>query len=103
MTIVSRILTYYIASLSPLSMAVPEHIIHQYSIEMTRQSDVVVVDVLMKNESKKSNMIDIMTQMQKYLGSDYPSHRRLLSGGDQLTCKCQLAALRHRMDGNTVQ
>ena len=44
-------------------------------------------------------MIDIMTQMQKYPGSNYPSHRRLLSGEDQLTCKRQLDALHHRMDG----
>ena len=64
-TIVSRILTYiyYIVGLSPLSKVVPEHISHQYSTEMARQSDVVVVDVLMKNEAKKSDMIDIMTQI----------------------------------------
>ena len=99
----SRIPTYHTAGLSPLSKAVPELIIHQYSTEMARQSAVVVADVLMKNESKKSDMIGIMTQMQKYLGSHYLSHCRLLSGGDQLTCERQLAALRHRMDGNTVQ
>lgn len=33
-TIVSRILTRYIVALSPLSKAVPKHIIHQYSSEM---------------------------------------------------------------------
>ena len=54
---------------------------------MAQQSDVVVVHVLMENELKKSDMIDFITEMQKYLGWYYPIHCRLLSGGDQLTCK----------------
>ena len=81
-TIVSRILVHYIGYLSPLSKAVPEHIIHQYSNEMALRSDVVVLDVLMKNEAKHSNMIDIMNHMQNYLGSEYPSDRTVPSGGD---------------------
>ena len=48
-------------------------------------------------------MIDIMTTMQNYLGSDYCEERRLLSGGDQLTCERQFGAQRHVMDGNTVR
>lgn len=102
-TIVSRILTQYIVALSPLSKAVPKHIIHQYSSEMALRSDVVVVDVLMKNEAKHSDMIDIMNQMQDYLGSSYPNDRRLLSGGDQLTCERQVGAQRHQMDGDTMR
>ena len=102
-TIVSRILTQYIVTLSPLSKAVPKHITHQYSSEMALRSDVVVVDVLMKNEAKHSDMIDIMNQMQDYLGSGYPNDRRLLSGGDQLTCERQVGAQRHRMDGDTIR
>lgn len=102
-TLVSRILTQYIVAFSPLSKAIPKHIIHKYSSEMALKSDVVVVDVLMKNETKHADMIDIMSQMQDYLGSDYPNERRLLSGGDQLTSERQVGAQRHRMDGDTVR
>ena len=45
-------------------------------------------------------MIDIM---KDYLGADYPSGHKLLSGGDQLTCEYQVGAQRHRMDGNTMR
>ena len=48
-------------------------------------------------------MIDIMHCMQNYLGDDYPSERRVLSGGDQLTCERQVGAQRHTMDGDTVR
>ena len=68
---------------------------------MAKKSEVVVVDVLMKNEAKHSDMIDIMTAMHTYLGQDYPSDRRILSGGDQLTCERQIGAQRHTMNGNT--
>ena len=50
---------------SPLCKSVPKHIPHK--------SEVVVIDVLMKNEAKHSNMLDIMFKMQEYLGKDYPS------------------------------
>lgn len=57
----------------------------------------------MKNETKHSDMIDIMSQMQDYLGPDYPDDCRVLSGGDQLTCERQVGAQRHRMDGDTIR
>ena len=49
---------------------------------MGTKSEVVVVDVLMKNESKHSDIFDIMSQMHEYLGQNYPSDHRILSGGD---------------------
>ncbi len=101
--IVSRILTRYIHGLSPLSKSIPKHILHKYSNEMSRKSDVVVLDVLMKNEAKHSDMLDIMLELQKYLGKDYPSERRVPSGGDQLTCERQTGAQRHMMDGDTPE
>ena len=100
--IVSKILTQYIVAFSPLSKAIPKHIMPKYSSEMAQKSD-VVVDVIMKNETKHADMIDIMSQMQDYLGSDYPNERRLLSGEDQLTCEHQVGAQHDRMDGDTVQ
>ena len=68
---------------------------------MSRKSDVVVMDVLMKDETKHSDMISIMETMQKYLGEDYNEQRMVLSGGDLLTCERQLGSQKHRMCGNT--
>ena len=102
-TLVSRVLTQYIDDLMPFAKVVPKHIMHTYSAEMAKKSDVVVVDVLMKNEAKHSDMIEIMSAMHKYLGEGYPSDRRILSGGDQLTCERQVSSQRHTMDGDTLQ
>lgn len=101
--IVGRIMTKYLEDLKPLSKAVLNHIMHQYATEMAAKSNVVVVDVLLKNEACHSDMIDIMATMQEYLGKEYPEDRRLLSGDDQLTCERQVGAQRHRMDGDTVR
>lgn len=100
-TLVSQILTQYIQGMSCLSKFVPQHIMHKYSKEMSRKSEVIVLDILMKNENCHSDMVEIMTTMQGYLGNDYPSDRRVASGGDHLTCERQLGAQRHMMDGDT--
>lgn len=62
--LVCRVLTRYIHGLSPLSIAIPQHITHTYSAQMSKKSEVVVLDVLMKNEAKSSDMIHIMEKMQ---------------------------------------
>lgn len=49
--LVSRIITEYIDGLSVLSKAVPQHIQHHFSNEMGMKSEVIVLDVLMKNEA----------------------------------------------------
>ena len=100
--LVSRIITKYVSSLSVLAKAVPPHILHKYSKEMGMKSEVIVLDVLMKNEAKHSDMIDIMKYMQGYL-EKYPDEMRVLAGGDQLTCERQVGAQRHTMDGDTVR
>ena len=101
--LVSRVITKYIVGLSVFSKVVPQHIQHKHSKEMDQKSEVIVLDVLMKNESSRSDMIDIMRCMQNYLGEDYPRERRVLSGGDQVTCERQVAAQRHMMDGDTIE
>ena len=70
---------------------------------MGTKSEVVVVDVLMKNESKHSDMIDILSQMHEYLGQNYPSDHRIPSGGDHLPCEWQVGSQRYTMDGDTVR
>ena len=101
--VVSRLLTHYIKALSPLSKSVPQHIKHCYSQQMSRRSEVVVLDVLLKNETCHSDMVDIMQSMQAYLGDNYPASQRVASGGDYLTCEHQLGSQRHLMDGDTPQ
>ena len=97
-TLVSRIITQYIQEFSPLSKVVPKHILHKYSAEMSKKSEVVVLDMLMKNENCSNDMVDIMKTTQEYLGENYPSDHRV---GDHLTCERQLGAQRHMMDGDT--
>lgn len=99
--IVSRVLTQYISALSPLRKSVEQHIRHRYSTEMSKKSEVAVMDVLMKDETKHSDMIEIMKTMQDYLGSEYDEERRVLSGGDFLTCERQQGSQKHMMCGNT--
>ena len=101
--IVSRLLTHYVHHLAPLSKSVPKHIMHKYSQHMSHKSEVVVLDVLMKNEAKQSDMLDFMLKMQEYLGIDYPTDRRVASGGDQVTCERQFGAQQHMIDGNTPE
>ena len=99
--LVSRLLVQYFKDLSSLSKSVPNHIKHKYSQQMSKKSEVVVLDVLMKNEATSAGMLDIMTAMQDYLGEEYPPKKKVASGGDQLTCERQTAAMRHMMDGDT--
>ena len=68
--LVGRTLTEFIPSLAPFSKVVPKHIHHRYSVEMSKKSDVAVLDVLMKNEAKHKDMLDIMTTLQDYLGEN---------------------------------
>ena len=93
--LVRRILTEF------LTKVVPKHILHQYSNKMAEKSEVIVLDVLMKNETKHEDMLDIMRAMQDYLGESYPQERCVASGGDHLTCERQRAAKKHHMDENT--
>ena len=46
-------------------------------------------------------MISIMELMQTYLGTEYNDERRVLSGGDLLTCERQQGSQRHMMCGDT--
>lgn len=99
--LVARLLTEYFKDLTPLSKSVPQHIQHQFTHQMSQKSEVAVMDVLMKNEARHSDMVDIMRTMQGYLGDEYPAAHRVASGGDQLTCERQTGSQRHLMDGDT--
>ena len=67
---------------------------------MAEKSEVAVLDVLHKNEASHVDMLDIMKEQQSYLGSNFSD--KVLSGGDQLTCKRQRCAQPHVMDSDNV-
>lgn len=98
-TLVSRIACHYVKGLQKLKKLVPAHITHAYSEEMTKKSEVIVLDVLHKNENKSSDMVAIMREMASYLGESY--ERTALSGGDHLTCEREQSARRHVVCSNT--
>ena len=79
----------------------PSQFLNTFSL--SERSEVIVLDVLIKNEASRSDMIDIMKCMHDYLGKEYPTERRVPSGGDQLTCERQVGAQRHTMDGDTIE
>ena len=76
-----------------------KHIPHPYSSEVASKSEVAVLDVLHKNETKSADMVDIMREQQTYLGEGYT--HTVLSGGDHITCERQQGSKRHVMDSDT--
>lgn len=99
--LIGQILCTHIKCLQPLAKFLPQHIPHKYYSEMANASETHFLDVLLKNEAKASDMIDIMIAMQEYLGDEFPPNSKVLSGGDQLTNERQCCAQRHLMDGDT--
>lgn len=81
----------------------PQHIIHQYSQEMAIKTEDAVIDILLKDKTRHTDMIEIMQFMQDSLGEDFSDHERVLSMGDLFTCKRQVGSQRHVMDGNTAR
>ncbi len=95
MVLVSRTLCTYIQCLQKYKRSVCSHIAHIHSKELTVKSEVVVLDVLHKNETKGADMIDIMNE---YLGD---SSKIRPSGGDYLTVERQRCSQQHFMDSDT--
>ena len=82
--LVGRILTEYFPSLAPFSKVVPKHILHRYSAQMSKKSEVCVLDVLMKNEAKHKDMLswsstthDVWQHCEGVAGATETSDRRL--------------------------
>ena len=57
--LISQVLTHYIPGLAPFAKFVPKHIHRKYSNVMSNRSEVFMLDVIMKNEVKHSDMINI--------------------------------------------
>lgn len=99
--LVSRILCNYIKGLKKFRRMIPEHIPHRYSLAMAKKSEVVVIDVLYKNEACHQDMLDIMKYQQSFLGKNFSGS--VPSGGDLLTCERQRCAKQHKMDSDTPE
>ena len=67
--LVARILYDYTKDLCQIKKFVVTHIQHNYSDKMADKSEVIVLNVLHKNETKSSDMVHIMREMASYLGS----------------------------------
>ena len=66
---------------------------------MAEKSEVIVLDVLHKNETKSSDMVHIMREMTSFLGA---SHSYIaLTGSDHVTCEREQGAEHHVMCSNT--
>ena len=62
--LVARILCDYIKDLRQLKKFVVTHIPHTYSNKVAEKSEVIVLDVLHKNETKISDMVHIMRDLR---------------------------------------
>lgn len=70
---------------------------------MAEKSETIVLDVVAKNETSYGDIIKILKQLQGYPEEEFPSHQKVISGGDQLTSERQVGAQCHMMDGNTLR
>ncbi len=76
MVLVSRVLCDHMNVFKSQKSSVAKHIPHPHSTEMATKSDVVVCDVMHKNENKRVDVIDIMMSTQDYLLQAHRSIRR---------------------------
>ncbi len=96
--LVSRTVCKYVKCLQKYTPSVCSHIAHGHSKEMATKSEVIVLDVLHKNEMKGADMIDIMREIHDYLGD---SSKVRPSGGNYVTVERQRCSQQHLMDSDT--
>ena len=66
---VSHVLCENMKQFKHILKSLPKYIYHEYSDEMCQKSEVLVIDVLHKNEAKHDDMKAIMQTIQKYKGA----------------------------------
>lgn len=66
-----RIITKAFPKLSFLADLIPKHIPHQYSEEMKGKSEVVTLPVLMKDEKRYSDCVDVMDMFEDWVHEIY--------------------------------
>ncbi|XP_039523015.1 uncharacterized protein LOC120476122 [Pimephales promelas] len=82
----SRILTTYLDSFKTLSSVVVHHILHQFSEEMAQPSTHYPLGLLFKDETKTSDLVDVLQHLQReYVPRCPDGFEKILVGGDRLT------------------
>ncbi|KAL5467435.1 hypothetical protein EMCRGX_G031658 [Ephydatia muelleri] len=66
--LMARVITKHVPGLAHLSPLIP-NIRHAHSDSMSKKSEVVPLGVLLKNENKLDEMVEIMDELQKYIPS----------------------------------
>ena len=97
LVLVSRVLCRYIKVLKPQKCSLVMHIPHIHSTEMASKSEVAVLDILHKNETKSADMVNIMREQQSYLGEEFTY--TVLSAGDHVTYERQQGSEQATRDG----
>ncbi|KAK3737425.1 hypothetical protein QZH41_016901 [Actinostola sp. cb2023] len=64
--LVERILVEHLPCMQFLQTVCPLHIPHKYSKEMSQKTQKIPLGVILKNENKSEEMLDILTQIQGY-------------------------------------
>ena len=66
---VSHVLCENMKQFKHILKSLPKYIYHEYSDEMCQKSEVLLINVLHKNEAKHDDMKAIMQTIQKYKGA----------------------------------
>ncbi|XP_069103689.1 LOW QUALITY PROTEIN: uncharacterized protein [Argopecten irradians] len=114
--VVSNILIEHLPSFKVFKDIYPSHFKHEHSAEMAKKSIVIPLGILLKNENKTNDMIEILQHLQQYVPGVRPEvegiHEReernpkmqaIPVGGDQLTCERIRGAHMARLDGDTPE
>lgn len=72
--------------LKPFQNYVPKHIIHKYSDQMSKKSNVVNLGLVYANEASNEGMVEIMKFVHQYIHEGNAGEKAVF-GGDQLTCE----------------
>jgi hypothetical protein len=89
--IIMRVLVQHVPKLQRYASLVPVHLPHKHSTEMMRKSEIVNLGVVMKNEQRTEEMIEILAALNKYLPQG-SSRKPVPFCGDQLTAeRCRSA------------
>ena len=103
-----RICVDHIPKLKTLQAHVERHIKHQFTSEMSQESTVVNLGTVSANPASTARVIDIMTNLHKYVPSKGNGLHTVVCNGDQLSVErmthCKIARIRGatplaRLDG----
>ena len=93
-----RVLCSNISFLKPFRKFVPNHILHEYSVEMNQKSEERSLGLIFENENTTDGMAKILESLHGYVPDGVA---KVVFGGDQLTCERATGVQRLRQTGRT--